>query len=324
VLRQLPRFDDPNLLVGELQADDAAVYRLSDELALVQTVDFFTPIVDDPYLFGQIAAANSLSDVYAMGGTPRIALNITGFPVKSQPMDLLVEILRGGAAKASEAGVTIIGGHTIDDDEPKYGMAVTGTVDPSRVVTARGARPGDVLVLTKPIGTGLVSTALKAGAAAERDVAQAVRWMAGLNREASDAMLAAGASAATDISGFGLLGHLADMCGASGVSAVVDPGALPLLPGALLYARRGLAPGGTWTNLEYVQDRVSLDGVDEATRLLLCDPQTSGGLLVALPSERAAVIAQRATGAMLAARIGRVEAGEAGTVQVAQPLTQTA
>jgi selenide,water dikinase len=324
VLRQLPRFDDPSLLVGEHQADDAAVYQLTDAVALVQTVDFFTPIVDDPYLFGQIAAANSLSDVYATGGTPRTALNLAGFPVKTQPLDLLVEILRGGADKAREAGVTIVGGHTIDDDEPKYGLAVTGTVDPARMVTARGARPGDVLVLTKPIGTGAISTALKAGEAESRDVAQAVAWMTALNRDASRAMVAARANAATDISGFGILGHLGDLCAASGVSATIAAGALPLLPGALAYARRGIVPGGTWTNLENAARFAHLDGVDEATRLLLADPQTSGGLLVSLPPERLGAMAAEATSAMLCAVVGTVESGPAGSIQVAPALTKAA
>jgi selenide,water dikinase len=324
VLRQLPSFDDANLLVGQHQADDAAVYRLTDDLTLVQTVDFFTPIVDDPYLFGRIAAANSLSDVYAMGGTPRIALNIAGFPVKTQPIDLLVEVLRGGADAAREAGVTIVGGHTVDDEEPKYGLAVTGTVMPDRMVTARGARPGDLLILTKPIGTGTISTALKGGAAEDRDVAQAVQWMTALNRDAATAMVAAGASAATDISGFGLLGHLADMCAASGVSAVIQPGAVPLLPGALTYARQGLVPGGTWTNLEHAEGRADLDGADEVTRRLLADPQTSGGLLVSLPPERLPDMVGRSTGSMICAVVGRIEDGLAGHVRLAGALTKTA
>jgi selenide,water dikinase len=322
VLRQLPPFEDANLIVGEHQADDAAVYRLTDDLALVQTIDFFTPIVDDPFLFGRIAAANALSDVYALGGTPRTALNVAGFPVKSQTLDLLVEILRGGAETAREAGVTIVGGHTVDDDEPKYGLAVTGTVSPERMITARGARPGDLLVLSKPIGTGTVSTALKAGRAAERDVAQAVRWMTSLNRAASEAMIVARASAATDISGFGLLGHLSDMCAASGVSAIIDPHAVPLLPGALEYAREGLVPGGTATNLEYAEGRAGLEDMDEETRLLLADPQTSGGLLISLPPQQLQTLRQAATPTMLTAVIGRVESGQGGTVRVTAGLTE--
>lgn len=324
MLRQLPSFDDPDLLVGDHQADDAAVYRIADDLTLVQTVDFFTPIVDDPYTFGQIAAANSLSDIYALGGTPRIALNVAGFPVKTQPLDLLAEILRGGADKAREAGVTIVGGHTVDDDEPKYGLAATGTVDPDRMTTVRGAHPGDLLVLTKPIGTGTVGTALKAGRARDRDVAQAVRWMTTLNRDAAVAMATAGANAATDISGFGLLGHLTDMCAASGVSALIDAQSVPLLPGALDYARNGLVPGGTWTNLEYVETGSMLGDVDEVTRLLLADPQTSGGLLISVPPERLRTLRGAATPAMLSVVIGRIEAGGDGTVRVAAALTETA
>lgn len=324
MLRQLPPFDDPDLLIGEHQADDAAVYRLTDGLALVQTVDFFTPIVDDPYLFGQIAAANSLSDVYVTGGTPRIALNITAFPVKTLSLEILVQILKGGADKAREAGVTIVGGHTVDDEEPKYGLAVTGTVDPATLITTRGAQPGDLLVLTKPLGTGTISTAVKSGEAAERDVVQAVRWMTTLNRDAASAMVAAEASAATDISGFGLLGHLADMCAASSVSAVIEPYAVPLLPGALEYARRGLVPTGTWTNLEYIETRWAYGGTEDSMRLLLADPQTSGGLLVSLPPARLEVMRKKGTASMISAVIGRVEAGEPGTVRVASALTESA
>jgi selenide,water dikinase len=316
VLRQLPAASDPNLLVGDHPADDAAVYRLTDDLALVQTVDFFTPIVDDPYLFGQIAAANSLSDVYALGGRPRTALNVVGFPVGTHSLDLLVAILRGGADKAQEAGVTIIGGHTVDDQEPKYGLAVTGTVDPSRMVTARGAQPGDVLILTKPIGTGVIGTAIKAEAADQRDVVQAVRWMKTLNREAADRMVTCGAHAATDISGFGLAGHLADLCAASGVAARIRSRAVPLLPGALTYARRGFSPGGTRTNLEYLKNRTDLDGADEATRALLADPQTSGGLLIALPPGARDAFAVGASAGLLSSVIGEIVEGKPGTVTV--------
>jgi selenide, water dikinase len=219
VLRHLPAQSDPALLSGTELGDDAAVYRLTGDLALVQTVDFFTPIVDDPYTFGRIAAANALSDVYAVGGTPLTALNIVGFPVKSLPLALLGEILRGGADMAAEAGVVIVGGHTIEDDEPKYGLAVTGTVHPNRFLSGRGAQTGDVLVLTKPLGTGVISTALKAGAVRPEHLTEAVRWMTTLNRDAARAMLAAGAHAVSDITGFGLLGHLAEMCELSGVSA---------------------------------------------------------------------------------------------------------
>ncbi len=314
VLRQLTPPGDPNLLVGADPADDAAVYRLNDDLALVQTVDFFTPIVDDPYTFGQIAAANSLSDVYAMGAQPLTALNIVGFPIKSLPAQVLGEILRGGADKAREAGVPIVGGHTIDDTEPKYGLSVTGTVHPQRFITARGGRAGDVLVLTKPLGTGTISTALKAGSATTTHVDQAVRWMTTLNRAASSAMLMAGAHAATDITGFGLLGHLLDLCQASRVGALIDSAAIPFLPGALGYAQQGFVPGGTQTNLSYVNPFVEFGGTDESVQTILGDPQTSGGLLVALPPDRVANFGSYADGGMLVTTIGRL------TLPDSQPL----
>jgi selenide,water dikinase len=317
VLRQLPAYHDPNLLVGSNPADDAAIYRLQDDLALVQTVDFFTPIVDDPYLFGQIAAANSLSDIYAMGGRPVTALNIVGFPVQTLGAEVLGEILRGGADKALAAGVPIVGGHTVDDPEPKYGLAVTGTVHPDRYMTARGARPGDVLLLTKPIGTGVIATALKGGAGIESHEQQAVRWMTTLNRVASECMMAVETHAATDITGFGLLGHLMEMCRASGVAATVRAGAVPLLPGALGYVRLGFVPGGSRTNLDYVAESVTFDEeVDEATRLLLADAQTSGGLLLSLPVPEADDLKQRARDEILTAVIGEVIEGEPGSIFV--------
>lgn len=306
VLRHLPPRSDPNLLVGANPADDAAVYRLNDDLALVQTVDFFTPIVDDPYTFGQIAAANSLSDVYAMGARPITALNIVGFPIKTLPPEILTKILRGGADKASEAGAPIVGGHTVDDAEPKYGLAVTGVVHPQRYITAHGGRPGDVLVLTKPLGTGTISTALKVGAAASTHIHQAVRWMTTLNRAASSAMLAAGAHAATDITGFGLLGHLLDLCQASGVAARIHSATVPFLPGALTYAQQGLVPAGTESNLSYVRPFVEFGRSEEAVQALLGDPQTSGGLLVALSPDHLGDFRSAADGEMLVTAIGHL------------------
>jgi len=306
VLRHLPPPTDPNLLVGANLADDAAVYRLSDDLALVQTVDFFTPIVDDPYTFGQIAAANSLSDVYAMGARPLTALNIVGFPIKTLPAQILAEILRGGADKAREAGVPIVGGHTVDDAEPKYGLSVTGVVHPERYITAHGGQPGDVLILTKPLGTGAVSTALKAGGAATTHIHQAVRWMTTLNRAASSAMLAARAHAATDITGFGLLGHLLDLCRASKVGARIDSAAVPFLPGALAYAQQGFVPGGTQSNLSYVSPFVEFGGTDGVVQALLGDPQTSGGLLIALSPDHVADFRSADDGEMLVTAIGRL------------------
>jgi selenide, water dikinase len=317
VLRHLPPPSDPNLLVGRDPADDAAVYRLTDDLALVQTVDFFTPIVDDPYTYGQIAAANSLSDIYAMGGRPLTAMNIVGFPMDTLHADVLGEILRGGADIAREAEVTIVGGHTIDDLEPKYGLAVTGVVDPATMVTAHGARPGDLLVLTKPLGTGTISTALKADAAAKHHVVQAVRWMLTLNRSASAAMVKAGASAATDVTGYGLLGHLADLCAASGVAAEISFDSCPLMPGALEYAGQGFVPKGTRTNLASLESRIHVvQGLDDPASFLLADPQTSGGLLVALKPDRLQRFRAAADPSTLCQVIGRIIEAQTGTIRV--------
>ena len=282
MLRQLPPVTDPDLLVGPSTCDDAAVYRIRPDLALVQTVDFFPPIVDDPFAFGQIAAANALSDVYAMGAVPFIALNVVAFPA-GHPKDVLAEILKGGAAKAAEAGTLIAGGHTVDDAEPKYGLAVTGTVEPGRQVTNAGARPGDALVLTKPIGTGVITTAGKAGEVAEDVLAGAVEVMTELNAGASRAMVSAGASACSDVTGFGLLGHLREMAQASGLCARIDSGAVPLLGGAAELAEAGYAPGGSRRNFESVSRSVDWsDSVGDTTRQLLADAQTSGGLLIAV------------------------------------------
>ncbi len=263
--------------------DDAAVYRMSDDTALIQTVDFFPPIVDDPYDFGQIAVANALSDVYAMGGKPLTALNIVGFPV-ALPKDILGSILIGGAHKAQEAGVLIVGGHTVDDEEPKYGLSVTGIVRPGDEVTNAGAQPGDSLVLTKPIGTGVITTAGKQGVAGQDVIASAVEIMGTLNRDAAHAMTSVGVHACVDVTGFGLLGHLRGMTRASGVSATVELGAVPLIPGAQELAEQGVAPGGTHRNLESLEPDVAWDdSVTEIQKLLLADAQTSGGLLIAVP-----------------------------------------
>ena len=281
MLRQLPPVSDPDLLVGLATSDDAAVYRLRPDLALVQTVDFFPPIVDDPMLFGEIAAANALSDVYAMGGVPLLALNVVAFP-SDQPMRLLTDILAGGARKAAEAGVLIVGGHTVEDTEPKYGLAVTGTVEPGRQVTNAGARPGDAIVLTKPIGTGVITTAGKAGAATDSVLSGAVETMRALNAGAAAAMVASDAHACSDVTGYGLLGHLREMAAASGLSARVLSSRVPLLPGARELTEAGHAPGGSRRNLESVDQHTAWsESVDAAGRLLLADAQTSGGLLIA-------------------------------------------
>jgi selenide, water dikinase len=289
---------------------------LQDDLALVQSVDFLTPIVDDPYRFGQIAAANAFSDLYAVGATPLLALNIASFPGDVLPPSVLAAILRGGADTARRAGATIVGGHTIDDEEPKYGLAVTGTVRPDRFISPRGAVPGDLLVLTKPIGSGTIATALKAGEARDHDLEASARWMLQLNDVGSQAMQMAGAHAATDVSGFGLLAHLADICRMSSVSASLDASAVPLLPGALQYVRREFVPKGTRTNLTAVQGVVFAGGVDDDMRLLLADPQTSGGLLVALPPEALDEFRGQLAGDRLAAVIGVVGEGPAGHIVV--------
>ncbi len=272
--------------MGLSTRDDAAVYKMSDELALVQTVDFFPPVVDDPYAFGEIAAANALSDVYAMGGTPLTALNIVGFPVEL-PKDVLARVLQGGMSKAKEAGVLIVGGHTVDDEEPKYGMAVTGVVKPGRQVTVDAAKPGDVLVLTKPIGTGIITTAGKAERVDPEVLEGAVRTMSTLNRAASEAMVKVGVNACSDVTGFGLLGHLLNIVEASDVAARLTLSGVPVLAGALELLEDGIAPGGTHRNLESVDPKVAWDAsIDEKSRLLLSDAQTSGGLLISVEPAR--------------------------------------
>ena len=286
VLSQLPRFSHPDLLVGIETGDDAAVYRITDDLALVQTVDFFPPIVDDPYAYGAIAVANSLSDIYAMGATPILALNIVGFPV-SLDKSILTAVLRGGYDKAAEAHVLIAGGHTVDDAEPKYGLAVTGIVRPGEQVTNAGAKPQDALVLTKPIGTGIITTGAKAGLAPQAVVDGAVAQMAALNAAASEAMQEVGVHACTDVTGFGLIGHLRGMAAGSGVAARVHLHDVPVLDGAWDLLAQDVAPGGTRRNLDSVGNVVHWDeGILDDAKLLLCDAQTSGGLLMALPPDR--------------------------------------
>ncbi len=318
MLRYLPAPSDPNLLVGTNTADDAGVYRLSADTALVQTVDFFTPVVDEPYWFGAIAAANALSDVYAMGGRPLTALNIAGFPVGTLPLDALAEILRGGGDKAREAGVTIVGGHTVDATEPTYGLSVTGLVHPDRIFTNAGARDGDLLVLTKPLGSGIATTAIKGGKASASLKDEAIALMATLNRDAAEAMVEVGAHAATDITGFGLLGHLAEMAAGSALAATVSARAVPVLSGVVELAEQGVVPGGTRRNLESLSDQLVFDpAVPEALRLVLGDAQTSGGLLIAIDPEGCPALLdglrQRgATGAV----IGRLSQGVEGSITV--------
>jgi len=310
IVRALPRTSDPNLLVGTETSDDAGVYRLRDDLALVQTVDFFTPIVDDPYDFGRIAATNALSDVYAMGGQPLSALNLVAWSVADLGSEMLGEVLRGGADVARAAGATIVGGHTIDDPEPKYGLAVTGVVHPDEVITNAGALAGDALVLTKPVGAGAVTTSLKKGLVGDAVLAGAVEVMTELNAAAAQAAQRAGAHAMTDVTGFGLLGHLHELSRASGVSAEVDVAAVPAIPGALelLEDDRVLA-GGSRNNRRYAEEFATFDDdVDEVRRRLVTDAMTSGGLLVAVDEGRAHEI----PGVV----IGRLVEGEPGTISV--------
>jgi len=305
--------------VGTETGDDAAVYRLDRDRGIVGTLDFFTPVVDDPYDFGRIAAANSLSDVYAMGGRPLFALNIVCFPMKTLGPDVLGRVLAGGAAVAEEAGISVVGGHTVDDPEPKYGMSVTGIVDPSRILRNVGARPGDLLFLTKPLGSGILTTVVKRRGLDEEGLRRVVDVMAALNRPGADAMTASGAVAATDVTGFGLLGHLAGMLREGGLGAEVQWSALPFLPGVEEAAAEGFVPGGTRKNLEYFGRWTDFDAsIAEPRRLMVADAQTSGGLLVACPPERADELESRlrANGALEAARIGRFTAGGAGRIRV--------
>lgn len=277
-------------MVGLDGADDAAVYQIDDQRALVQTLDFFTPIVDDPYIFGQIAAANSLSDVYAMGGLPITAMNIVCFP-KDLPGEMLGEILRGGADKIIEANALLVGGHSVDDNEPKYGLSVTGMVHPSEIRANSHAKAGDVLILTKPLGIGIINTAIKASAASQENIDKAVFVMSYLNKDARDAMQEVGVHGCTDITGFGLLGHAYEMAAASKVTIEIDYRKVPIIEDAIDLAQEGLVPGGTYANLEYIKEKIDWkEGLPPIAKEILCDPQTSGGLLISLPEEKASLL----------------------------------
>ena len=317
----MPVLKDPRILVDASTRDDAAVYQVAPDRAIVATIDFFTPIVDDAYDFGRIAAANAFSDIYAMGATPLFALNLVGWPREKVPYELLGEVLRGGADIAQEAGAFVLGGHSVDDPEPKYGMVVIGDAHPSRILTLARARAGDVLVLTKPIGTGVLSTALKRDLATAADLAPAVKSMTTLNAGGARAMhnTGGGVHAATDVTGFGLLGHLHNMLAASGVAAEIDAASVPLLPKAMELAERGSIPGGTRRNREALESHVKFGAeVPEPLRVLLFDAQTSGGLLIAVDADRAGslVSALEREGTPAAVRIGRVVRGTAGTITV--------
>lgn len=309
---------DPNLLLGLDAPDDAAVYRINDEMALVQTVDFFTPVVDDAYEWGAIAVANAVSDIYAMGGTPLLGLNLVGWP-KDLDLELLARVLEGGADKAEEAGCLVVGGHTVDDPEPKFGMAVTGTIHPDKVLKLSGARAGMSLLLTKPLGMGIISTACKAGRVEKALLNRATALMATLNAGGARAMAEVGAAAATDVTGFGLIGHLRGMAAASGVSVEVWSENVPVLDGVRPLAHEGLVPGGTKRNESYFGPFVKFDSeVDPLTRTILFDAQTSGGLLIAVESSKRKTMleALRRHKTPVAAVIGRFGEGEAGTLKV--------
>jgi selenide,water dikinase len=318
VLRHVPQVTDPALLVDASTRDDAAVYRLSADRALVATVDFFTPIVDDPADWGAIAAANALSDVYAMGGTPLLALNVTAWPRESLPLDLLGEVLAGAAAVCREAGCLVAGGHTVDDPEPKFGMAVIGDVHPDRMLTNARARVGDILVLTKPVGTGILTTAYKRDICDAGALAPAVRSMRQLNAGAARAAVRVGVHAATDVTGFGLLGHLHNMLVASGVGAEIDVAAIPLLPGVRDLVALGAVAGGTRRNLEARGDVTWAPGVNDTDRILCADAQTSGGLLLAVAEADSAELRRQLEleGTLERAIIGRCVGGAPGSIRV--------
>jgi selenide,water dikinase len=305
------------VLVSPATGDDAAVVAMPDGRGMIQTVDFFTPIVDDPFDWGRIAAANAFSDVYAMGGSPLYALNLVAWPVKELPLSMLAQVLEGGAVVAREAGVSIIGGHSIHDPEPKYGMAVTGFVERDRIVRNSTMRPGDRLILTKPLGLGIVTTAVKRKAATPEQLALAVGTMTALNAGASEAMAEVGVSAATDVTGFGLLGHLSIALVASGASATVDAAAIPLLPGTLRLAEVGVVPSGTHSNHVFLAPSVDWGELPSSEQLVLADAQTSGGMLISVPRDRVDALKRAlAIRGILAAEVGVVAAGEPGRVRV--------
>ncbi len=319
VLADLPLPDDANVLVGLNTADDAAVYKIDDTTAVVQTVDFFTPIVDSPYHFGAIAAANAFSDIYAMGGKPLFALNIVGFPSNRLPMEVLGEILRGAQDKAKDAGVAIVGGHTIDDTEPKFGLAVTGLIHPQKILTNSAARPGDVLILTKPLGLGILTTALKRGLVDAETTAEAIATMATLNRVAAESLAGFPVHACTDITGFGLLGHLKEMVAASGVDAEIVADDVPVLPRARDFVTAGVVPGGTVNNMQFVSEVVDWQpDIPKTLRTILCDAQTSGGLLIAIAQESAGALLARLAknGVEHASQVGIITSAGEGRIRV--------
>lgn len=319
LLAALPPITDPRVLVGNSTADDAAIFKLSDELALVLTTDFFTPIVDDPYDFGAVAAANALSDVYAMGGTPLTALSIVGFPDTALPAEVLGEILRGAIDKAAEAGISIVGGHTIKSDEPIFGLAVVGTVAPDRALANDKAQVGDTLILTKPLGIGIITTAAKNNEDHRGAISEAIRVMSTLNRASAEVFTELGAHALTDVTGFGLLGHLRNILLASKVGARIQLDQVPILPAAWDYVKAGIAAGGTHANHRFLADWVEYaEDITKEEQLLLCDAQTSGGLLAAVAPQKAntLIAALQEAGAMTATGVGSIVKAEPGRIAV--------
>jgi cysteine desulfurase len=319
ILADLPESLDHNLIVGTSSSDDAAVYRLNSEQAIVQTIDFFTPIVDDPYDFGAIAAANAISDIYAMGARPLFALNIVAFPASSLPEWVLLNILKGAADIAQEAGIGIVGGHSIDDPEPKFGLCVTGIVHPDKVLKNCNAKPGDLLILTKPLGTGIISTAIRKGIASSKSSEEAIGWMKTLNKQASETILRFPVNACTDVTGFGLLGHLSEMTRGSGIIAEVWFDKIPFMEGVSEYALAGAIPGGTKGNREYYSRWIDWDpGISETDQMIICDAQTSGGLLVAVPETHAFSLLDdlKANGIDKSAIIGKVTGRGVGNISV--------
>jgi len=307
------------VLVGHEWADDACVYKINDEQAIVQTLDFFTPIVDDPYTFGQIAAANAISDIYAMGARPIFALNIVGFPLAALGHDVLSQILKGGADKAAEAGIFVTGGHSIDDAEPKYGMCVTGLVHPDRIMANQGAKPGDKLVLTKPLGVGVLTTAVKKQLRTEAQIAPAIQSMSAINRPGGEAILEVGASSATDVTGYGLAGHLREVAGASNVGMKLRLSTLPVLPEVMDLLAQKCFPGGTKKNWLYFKQFLDFaPDITEDEQLLVCDAQTSGGMVISVPAAKcdALVASLKKHGALAHAVIGEVVAEHPGRIQV--------
>ncbi len=316
-MAKLPKFTHPNLIIGSENYDDAGVYKISEDLAIIQTVDFFTPIVDDPYIFGQIAATNALSDIYAMGGTPITAMNIACFPAGSDA-NTFEQILLGGAKKLQEAGVLLIGGHTVEDTEPKYGLAVTGVVHPQKITANKGGKAGDLLFYTKKLGTGILSTALKGGLVTEADLTEMIQNMTSLNDKAAQAMVQAGCLAATDITGFGFLGHLFELVSASGVGCEIWAEQIPVLPQVKDFAVMGIVPGGAYRNRQYLAGCVKFaENVPQDMQDILFDPQTSGGLLMAIAANKADDLQKQLAAAFVPyAIVGKLTNEDIGLIKV--------